>query len=115
MPQAYGTAFWLARLISGEQHGDESMMLKFAAALAALVLASTVAAAQYNGSTVTPMPKNQNQTPGQSNTLNSGIGHPGVGPTGAPTGTTGAGGNQNPNPAPPPPPPSSGSFAPPRR
>jgi hypothetical protein len=88
------------------------MMLKLIAALVAFVLASSVAIAQYNGSTVTPMPKYQ--TPGPSNSLNSGIGHPGVGPTGAPTGTTGAGGSQNPNSAPPPPPPS-GSFAPPRR
>jgi hypothetical protein len=87
------------------------MMLKFIAALSGLVLASTVAVAQYNGSVVTPMPKNQ--TTGQSNTLNSGTGHPGVGPTGAPIGT-GTMPNQSPNPTPPPPP-SSGSFAPPRR
>ena len=86
------------------------MVLKLTAALAGLVLASTVAVAQYNGSVVTPMPKNQ--TTGQSNTLNSGIGHPGVGPTGAPTGTAP---NQSPNPNPAPPPPSSGNFAPPRR
>jgi len=88
------------------------MMLKLTAALAGLVIASAVAVAQYNGSVVTPMPKNQ--TTGQSNTLNSGTGHPGVGPTGAPTGT-GSTPNQSPNPNPPPPPPSSGSFAPPRR
>ena len=87
-------------------------MLKFTAALSGLVLASTVAVAQYNGSVVTPMPKNQ--TTGQSNTLNSGTGHPGVGPTGAPIGSTGAGGGQNPNSAPPPPPPSRGQFAPAR-
>jgi hypothetical protein len=92
------------------------MLLKFTAALSGLVLASTVAVAQYNGSVVTPMPNNQ--TTGQSNNLNSGIGHPGVGPTGAPIGTgTGTTPNQSPNanPNPPPPPPSSGSFAPPRR
>jgi hypothetical protein len=93
------------------------MLLKLTAALFGLVLASTAAVAQYNGSVVTPMP--QNQTTGQSNTLNSGTGHPGVGPTGAPIGTgTGTTPNQspnaNPNPAPPPPS-SSGSFAPPRR
>jgi hypothetical protein len=88
------------------------MMLRFTAALAALVLASGAAVAQYNGSVVTPMQKNQ--TPGQSNTLNSGTGHPGVGPTGAPIGTTAAGAGQNPNPAPPPPPPPPGQFAPAR-
>jgi hypothetical protein len=92
------------------------MLLKLTVALFGLVLASTVAVAQYNGSVVTPMPNNQ--TTGQSNTLNSGTGHPGVGPTGAPIGTgTGSTPNQSPNPNanPAPPPPSSGSFAPPRR